>query len=104
MNKIMFKIMCLVVFLVLSIPFVSAESMKYCKGNDLYLVTDMSLNISNTIFPIRNLEIVNCQFGCSNSTLINLGYPGCIESDLLIAIIFMVGIFVAVFIIKKVAG
>lgn len=102
-GKITHGIIGFLVFLALLIPTVSAATTSYCSGNNLYLVTNITLDISADTFPIRNVEMINCHYGCSNTTLMNLGYPGCIESDLLVAIIFIVGLFVAVFIIKKVS-
>lgn len=102
-RKIMIKTVCFLVFSVFFIPLVSAEPTTYCSDNNLYLITDLTLNISGNIIPITNTEILNCRYGCSNTTLLNLGNPGCIESDMSVAVIFIVVLLGAIYWMRSIA-
>lgn len=61
-------------------------SVKYCQTGN-YLYERKVWNISGTPTILEKLFL--CDYGCSNVTLSNFGFPGCIESDMMIAVIFI---------------
>ena len=78
-NKITFVIMCMILALVVCIPF-PANAVKYCVDNTLYENFTIDGTVINTIDE-------NCSYGCDTYTWSTLGETGCKESPLVVVLI-----------------
>ncbi len=72
------------------IVFVPVTSETFCFNSNVLLIKNAE---NESVGGVSNLtireEFINCQFGCSNSTLSTYGNPGCIESPFTQALFFI---------------
>jgi hypothetical protein len=80
---------------------------KYCSSDGFSLVTNRgryAYTASGEPFSINQTDIQTCQYGCADAILTNFGYPGCKESNLLYAIIFIVVTIGVVILVRFISG
>jgi len=80
---------------------------QYCAADGVSLVTTRgryAYTASGEAFSINQNDIQTCQYGCADSILTNLGYPGCKESNLMYALIFIVVTIGVVILVGFVSG
>ena len=79
----------------------------YCAADGVSLVTSRGRNAYTATgepFSINQTDVQTCQYGCADSILTNLGYPGCKESNLMYALIFIVVTIGVVILVRFVSG
>jgi hypothetical protein len=72
----------------------------FCDGQNLVTIRMRGTCVDDQCFDGNQTDPVFCDFGCSNATLLTLGQPGCIESPLMIAVIFFISIFIIIGIVR----
>lgn len=80
---------------------------QYCAADGYSLVTNRgryAYTASGEPFSINQTDIQTCQYGCADAILTNFGYPGCKESNLLYAIIFIVVTIGVVILVRFISG
>jgi hypothetical protein len=76
------------------------ETARFCYNNNSLFIRDKDVSDSGS--AVFNPYLIRCDYGCSNFTIINLGYPGCRESEFLINILIMIFAAVVILIIRGV--
>jgi hypothetical protein len=80
---------------------------QYCAADGVSLVTTRGRNAYTATgepFSINQTDVQTCQYGCADSIITNLGYPGCKESNLMYALIFIVVTIGVVILVRFVSG
>jgi len=86
---------------IIIIPVPITPSAIFCLNDDELFVRESTRTITDGVLEIEQIEeIFFCNYGCTNQSITNFGNPGCIESDLLLAIIFIVVIIVIVILVR----
>lgn len=89
-----------ITIIIRNIEIPAPPTISFCVNDDLLLTRDSTRTTSNGNVTIEIIDrITFCPNGCSNSTISNWGFPGCIESDLTISIFILAFVIIAAFLI-----
>jgi hypothetical protein len=83
------------------IPLGVEHSSSFCHNDFLYRRNAVLFTISGVEDDISIERYYQCFYGCSNSTIVGFGNPGCVESDMLLAIVTIIVILIVVLAIRR---
>ena len=99
------KTIIISIIILMSINNVSALTTSYCYDeNSLFEGYSENISIGEIDLMFNADEIIKCDYGCSEFTILNMGYPGCKMStilEFLIFIVFVVAVFISYWLVNK---
>ncbi len=76
-------------------------SITFCANDQLLLQRESSSTTINGNVTIEVVdELIYCNYGCNNWTLLQFGNPGCIEGDYILSIMFIIFLIIFVLILR----